>query len=120
MMGTVSWTRGHGPLMPFADGFRRHLIGLGYPPGSAKHQLDLMGQLDHWLTAEDLAVGEVTQQICAQFLAARRVGGQRRVPTLVSLAPLVDYLTAQGVSAAEPVRRRRTVMCCWPAITITS
>lgn len=103
MMGTVSWTRGHGPLMPFADGFRRHLIGLGYPPGSAKHQLDLMGQLDRWLTAEDLAVGEVTQQICAQFLAARRVGGQRRVPTLVSLAPLVDYLTAQGVSAAEPV-----------------
>ena len=102
-MGTVSWTQGHGPLMPFADGFRRHLIGLGYPPGSAKHQLDLMGQLDRWLIAEELTVGKVTQQICAQFLGARRAGGQRRVPTLVSLAPLVGYLTAQEVLAAEPV-----------------
>lgn len=102
-MGTVSWTRGHGPLMPFADGFRRHLIGLGYPPGSAKRHLDLMGQLDRWLTAEGLTVGEVTRQICVRFLAARRAAGQLRVPTLVSLAALVDYLTAQGVWTAEPV-----------------
>jgi hypothetical protein len=36
-MGTVSWTRGQGPLVAFADGFRRELLRLGHSPGAAKH-----------------------------------------------------------------------------------
>jgi hypothetical protein len=30
-MGTKSWTRGYGPLVPFADGFRARLLGVGHP-----------------------------------------------------------------------------------------
>ena len=30
-MGTVSWTRGEGPLVPFAEGFWRELLRQGHP-----------------------------------------------------------------------------------------
>jgi hypothetical protein len=53
-MGTVSWTRGDGPLVPFAEGFWRELLRLGHPPGGAKHHLVLMGQLNRWLLGEGL------------------------------------------------------------------
>jgi site-specific recombinase XerD len=77
------------------------LLGLGYRPGSAKHHLVLMGQISHWLEREGLGVGELTRARVEAFLDARRAGGQRRVPTLVSVAPLLDYLRRLCVVPAE-------------------
>jgi site-specific recombinase XerD len=96
-MGMVLWTRGDGPLVPFADGFWRELLRQGHPAGGAKHHLVLMGQLDRWLSGEGLAAGDLTPVVAGQFLASRRARGQRRVPTLASLAPLFDYLRNQHV-----------------------
>jgi hypothetical protein len=79
-------------LVPFAEGFRRELLKLGHTPATAKHHLDLMGQLNRWLSAEPLSVDKLSTLMAEAFLAARRARGQRRVPTLVSLAPLFDYL----------------------------
>jgi integrase len=100
-MGTVSWTRGEGPLTPFAEGFRRKLLGLGHPASSAKHHIVLMGQLNGWLSSKQLGVGELSAVVAQRFLDSRRAGGQRRVPTLASLAPLFQYLRGQGALAAE-------------------
>ena len=52
-MGVVSWTRGTGPLAPFAEGFCRELLEVGHPPAAVKHHLVLMGQLNGWLAGED-------------------------------------------------------------------
>jgi site-specific recombinase XerD len=108
-MGTVSWARGEGPLVPFAEGFWRELLRLGHPPGGAKHHLALMCQLNRWMLSEGLAAGELTPAVAGQFVAFLRAGGQRRVPTLVALAPLFGYLRDQHVLPPEqaPVPTRR-------------
>jgi integrase/recombinase XerD len=104
-MGTVSWTRGEGPLVPFAEGFWRELLRQGHPPGGAKHHLVLMGQLDRWLSGEGVAAaGDLTPAVAGRFLASRRARGQRRVPTLASLAPLFDYLRNQHVLPPEQIK----------------
>jgi hypothetical protein len=43
-MGTQSWKKGHGPLVPYAYGFRVRLLGMGHSQGSVKRHLVLMGQ----------------------------------------------------------------------------
>lgn len=106
VMGTVAWTRGDGPLVTFAEGFRRELLRLGHPAGVAKQHVLLMGQLNRWLLAEDLGVEDLTLAVAERFLASRRACGQRRVPTLASLAPLFGYLNDQHVLA--PQARLRT------------
>jgi integrase/recombinase XerD len=103
-MGTVSWRQGKGPLVPFAEGFWRELLRQGRPPAGAKHHLVLMGQLDRWLSGEGLAAGDLTPVVAGRFLASRRARGQRRVPTLASLAPLFDYLRSQHVLPPEQVK----------------
>jgi integrase/recombinase XerD len=103
-MGTVAWTRGEGPLVSFAEGFWQELLAQGHPPGGAKHHLVLMGQLNRWLLGEVLAAGDLTPAVAEQFLTSRRARGQRRVPTLASLAPLLDYLRNQRVLPPEQPR----------------
>jgi|AntDryMetagUQ255_1029468.scaffolds.fasta_scaffold02501_2 site-specific recombinase XerD len=100
-MGTQSWTQGQGPLVPFAAEFRNSLLEVGHPPASLEHYLALMGQLNRWLAAEGVGVGELTPGIAQRFLDHRRATGQRRVPTLAALTPLFDHLRAQGVLPAE-------------------
>lgn len=100
-MGTIWWARGGGPLAPFAEGFWRELLRLGHPPGGAKHHLALMGRLNRWMLSEGLVAGELTPAAAGQFLEFLRAGGQRRVPTLVALAPLLAYLRDQRVLPPE-------------------
>ena len=102
MGSSVSWTQGDGPLVPFVDGFRRELAGLGHPPGVVRLHVVLMGQLDGWLSAAGLGVGDLSLAVARQFLAERRARGLRRVPTLAGLAPLLGYLSLEGVLAPEP------------------
>jgi integrase/recombinase XerD len=102
-MGTLSWTRGDGPLVPFAKGFCQELARRGHPPSTQKNHLKLMGQLNPWLFAEGLDVSCLTSERANDFFAWRRALGQRRVPTLASLAPLFHYLRAEhALSADEP------------------
>ena len=102
MGGTVSWTQGDGPLVPFVDGFRRELAGLGHPPGVVHLHVKLMGQVDRWLSAAGLGAGDLSLAVARQFLADRRARGLRRVPTLAGLAPLLGYLRGEGVLPPEP------------------
>lgn len=102
-MGRVSWTRGDGPLAPFAAGYQRELLQRGYSPGTAKHHLVLMGQFSRWLVSEGLGVGELTQARFEEFFWALRTGGGRwRVPTMASMAPLLGYLRSQQAVPVEP------------------
>jgi site-specific recombinase XerD len=102
MGNPVSWTQGDGPLVPFVDGFRRELAGVGHPPGVVRLHVALMGQLDGWLSAAGLGAGDLSPGVARRFLAGRRARGLRRVPTLAGLAPLLGYLRGEGVLAPEP------------------
>ena len=112
-MSAISWACGEGPLAPFAEGFWRELLAQGHPPGGARHHLTLMGRLNRWMCGEGLAAGELTPAVAGQFLTVMRAGGQRRVPTLVALAPLFGYLRDQHVLPPEqppqPTRRDELV-----------
>lgn len=101
-MGVQSWKRGRGPLVPFAEEFAAWLMKVGHPPGSLKHYLLLMGQLNRWLVVEGLGLEVLTQCVAQRFLDGRRAAGKARVPTLAALSPLFEYLREQGVIPAEP------------------
>jgi integrase/recombinase XerD len=108
-MATIAWTCGDGPLVGFAGGFERKLVGLGYRPGGVAMHLGLMRQLDRWLADAGLAVGDLTPARVEQFLAACRARGQRRVPTPASATALLAYLTELGVidAGSAPVETAR-------------
>src|SRR5260370_19482761 len=101
-MGRFSWAQGDGPLVPFADGFERELLRQGRSSDAARRRLMLMGQLNRWLSSEDLGVSELTVPVAQQFLDSRRAHGWRRLPTLTTLAALFDYLREQDVLRPEP------------------
>jgi integrase/recombinase XerD len=100
-MGEIAWSRGEGPLAPFADGYREVLMRRGYAPGGVKPHMALMGQLNHWLVAKGLSVEDLTSLKAEEFLAVRRAGGRRRVPTLVTLGRLLEHLRDQQVLPPE-------------------
>lgn len=100
-MGTIAWSRREGALVPFAEGYRNELTHRGHAPGGVRPQLELMGQLSRWLDDRGLTVGDLTAARAEQFLGARRVAGQRRVPTLVTLGPLFAYLRSQQAAPLE-------------------
>ena len=100
-MGTVSWVSGGGPLAGYAAGYRRELERRGFSPRAVRGHLGVMGQLDRWLAAECLFAADLTAARAGQFFAALRAGGQRRVPAMQTLAPLLAYLRDQQVLPPE-------------------
>ena len=100
-MGTVWWASGGGPLAGYAAGYRRELERCGFSPRAVMGQLGVMGQLNRWLAAERLSAADLAVARAGQFFAARRAAGQRRVPTMQTLAPLFAYLQDQQVLPPE-------------------
>ena len=90
-----------GPLAPYAEGFREELLGLGYKPGSAAHQIHLMAHVSRWLEARGLEPGALDECLAGQFVAARRADGYAALRSARALAPLLGYLRGLGVAAAS-------------------
>jgi integrase/recombinase XerD len=79
------FVRPSGPLGPFADDYRRHLVTAGYALGSIQHRLTQFGELSRWLDAEGLTMSELDEAQVRRFAAARRAS--RRV-TMTSPATM--------------------------------
>jgi site-specific recombinase XerD len=86
---------------PHIVGLRDRLLELGYTPGSIRQILKLVGHLGRWMVTVDIDVPQLNETVIAAFLDAVRVRGTRRVPSVRSLRPLLDYLDGQGVLTAE-------------------
>ena len=56
----------------FAGGFLAELAGVGYRPRSSEAQLYLMRHLSWWLAARGLPARDLTVEVAARFVAARR------------------------------------------------
>jgi hypothetical protein len=88
---------GDAPLAVFTEGYRSYLDQVGYSPQTLRERMELFGQLSRWLTAEGLSAAGLTAAEAERFFAARRAAGQRRVPTMQSLAELFEYLRDEQV-----------------------
>lgn len=90
-----------GPLERYAAGFADELAGLGYTRRSAMLLLGVLGHLSRWLAAEGLDAHALSAEQLNRFLATRRAAGYRHYLSPKGLGPLLDYLRALGVVAAE-------------------
>jgi site-specific recombinase XerD len=69
-----------GLLGPQVEGYRAWLVQRGYTPGTIRNMLNDLGQVGQWLSAEGLGVRQVSEELMAAFLTARReaVSGECR------------------------------------------
>jgi len=62
------------------------------------------GQLGRWLSSAGLEAAQLDEEQVAEFLGARQLAGQRRVPGLRGMVPLLSYLREAGVvPVAKPL-----------------
>ena len=93
--------RVYGPLEGFAEGFRVELAGSGYAWCSVEAQIGLMKHLSGWLGSQGLTADDLTTQVTARFLDARRQSHSfLRSPK--ALIPLLDYLRGLGAALLPP------------------
>jgi site-specific recombinase XerD len=86
---------------PYVSGFKFRLLELSYTPGTVRNVLKDVGGIGRWLEEENLDVSELTDESLEAFVCARRTTGHRRVPSVRSFAPLLDYLRSEGVIAPK-------------------
>lgn len=90
-----------GLLRPQVEGYRAWLVRRGYTAGTVRNMLKDLGQVGVWLAAEGLKPAELNEERIAAFLAARHAAGHRRVLGIRGMVPLLSYLRAAGVVAAQ-------------------
>ncbi len=88
-----------GRLSPYVEGYRAHLLELGYAPLSVTHSLTALGHLGRWMAREDVAVEQLDDRAVEAFVAAH-VADRGRLPT-ASVVSLLWYLRAEGVVAPQ-------------------
>lgn len=95
-----------GPLVPYFSGFAEVLSRQGYTSLSSWYQLALAGHLSGWLAARGLSAGELTDDIVAEYLVARRGEGRRYGRSPKALRLLREHLRSQRAipPAAEPAK----------------
>jgi len=101
-MGRPSSVQVTGPLATYSEGFRLELARQGFRDNSACNQLQLMAHASRWLTAQGLAVDDLTPAHVSDFLEARRAEGYTLWLSPKAMAPMLGYLRGIGV-VATPV-----------------
>ena len=84
-----------GPLAPFADGFRVHLVEQGYSLASTQSLLQSLAQVSHWMEIDGLGVDALSAPVVERFVTERRRAGYVSVPR--ALGRLLGYLDGLGV-----------------------
>jgi len=87
-----------GPLAVLIPGFRSRLAGLGYSPGSAAQQLQMVAHLSRWMAARQLVVHELVPVVIEEFFRSRRQFHTNLV-TARSLVPFLGFLDDAGMAA---------------------
>jgi site-specific recombinase XerD len=88
---------------PFIDDFEGRLLDLGYAPGTIRNMLIKVGQLGRWMNVKGLDASQLNSVSILEFVGAGRSDGRRRVPTVRSFRPLLDFLASTEVSATFDV-----------------
>ena len=86
-----------GPLEEFEEGYLNELTGFGYSPRSSEAQLNLMRHLSRWLGTRGMTAGDLTSEVAAEFMGARRQL-YRSLKSERALAPLLVHLRERGLA----------------------
>ena len=90
-----------GCMGPFIEGFGGWLAERGYTPGSIRNVLKEAGQLGRWLAEVDVEASQLNVAVIDAFLDTCRARGTRRLPTVRSFKPLLEFLGSEGVLIGE-------------------
>jgi integrase/recombinase XerD len=94
-----------GPLEPYAAAFADELLRQGYSRSSAGQHVCFIAQLDRWMQASDVGLGELSGSVIERYLAERRAAGYREYRSIRAMQPLLGYLAPLGVlPVAQEVR----------------
>ena len=88
---------------PFIDDFEVWLLDLGYAPGTIRNMLKKVGQLGRWMNVKGLDAPQLSGASILEFVGLTRGDGRRRIPTVRSFGPLLDFLASTEVLAAVDV-----------------
>lgn len=86
-----------GPLTDQKHGLWAHLRSIGFSKISAARKLRVLAHLSRWLEERGTAPARLTTCLLGEFLRNLRSIGYTQCFTLRALAPLVDYLSSEGV-----------------------
>lgn len=95
-MSDPARVRAGGPLAVLISGFRDKLNLLGYSPGSAAQQLQMVAHLSKWMLGRDLVVYDLTRGLLDEFFLGRRQNHTNLV-TVRSLAVFWGFLAEEGL-----------------------
>ena len=90
-----------GRLGPHVDGYRAHLLELGYTQGTVTHKLNELGHLGRWMASEGVDVQRLDSEVIAAFLAATGLRRPRSLVTERTFRPLLAYLRSKDIIAPE-------------------
>ena len=90
-----------GPLGPFAEGYRQHLVGLGYSFGSIQHRLSQFADISRWLEARQLTAAGMDQTSALRFVSARASRGRVSWVSPLTVRLPLEFLRGIGVVAVE-------------------
>ena len=106
MPHAASKVRVTGPLAPFAEGLRHHLLDQGYTPLSTANVLRLAAHLSRWMHARRVPAA-LTPTLAAQFVHHRRRRAYTQFRSTRSLRPILSYLASVGAIAWTTEAERR-------------
>jgi integrase/recombinase XerD len=95
------FVRPGGPLGPFADDYRIHLVASGYAFGSIQHLLTQFALVSRWLDSEGLTAGELNEAQAQRFAASRRARARVTLTSAASMRVPLAFLRSIGVVAAK-------------------
>jgi integrase len=109
-----------GPLAQFAVGLEEALVADGYSKQQARRLIGLASEVSHWLEAEGLRVGDLTEEVIDKFFAARKPS-RWRCRTARSLRPIMAHLRSRGAgSVAVPLVTAVPALKTWPRTALPS
>ncbi len=91
-----------GPLEPHVIGFAEDLLRQGYSRSSAGQHVCFIAQLDRWMSAAGIGLGELSGPVIERYLVERRAAGYVEYRSVRALRPLLDFLAPLGVLPVPP------------------
>lgn len=100
MMSDPAHVHVDGPLAVWIPAFRGNLAALGYSPGSAAQQLQMLAQLSGWMTGQGLVVQQLSTVVIEEFFRSRR-RSHTNLRTARSLDPFLAFLDREGTARSQ-------------------
>ena len=93
------FVRPGGPLGPYAEDYRLHLVAVGFSFGAIARRVSQFGELSRWLASEGLAAGELNEVEAGRFVSSRRAAGRVSWVSPASVRLPLVFLRGAGVVA---------------------